>query len=249
MNTPYAKLPPADIAANVTLREAAAVTTPRAGDAPKRIADAYHEAHHVVVDACFGCRTGYVVIPIRDIHGAILVPKHWPPDRPLQDHATSWGATHQREDFGTQLEDAVGYYAGILAECVLWGDKLPILHDEAKSDHAQGLDAIEKFVRHSSNRTGTQREALTEKLVGRHHRNTLRTAKALVGLHYATIDATAAVILCHSKNGGLLWTDEHQEWLTNEIHKKNEGHSHKRRKTYIKRPPWLASAAKKRIGV
>ena len=247
MSNIYSHLTPAQIAATVTLRQAAEATTPRPQDINQRVGDAFHEGHHVVVDARHGYRTGYVVIPNRDHQGHLIRPHGWPPEWPVLDHATTRSIPNQRDDLITQLEDAVSYHIGIVAECVWQGWRIPELPDAAKSDHAKAYQCLETYVRTRHKLHGGRADLTNRKLdnlIGVQHRLALRRAQVLAGRHFSLIDSVATIILCHGCHGGLLsWTDRHHEWLMNEIHHKGRGRPHAR-ETYLEQPPWLRTAAR-----
>ena len=265
MNTPYANYTPAAIAANVSVMDAADAIARRECDRSGLACNAFHEAAHIVVDACLGYRTAAVYIPVLDPHGSVIKPGfghwQWPGfntspgwQQAGQEHASTFQALYQRDDLTTALEDATGSYAGLVAEQVLARDGRRSIPKNSHSDYSRAQANIADFEQcarslpelpHAPpidpNPSAKQQAKKNERNHLAHHRRTLGTAQTLVGRHYVTIDAVAAIILCHGNNGVMWWTPEHQKWLNLAL---QDGYRPRvRRKLLIKPPPWLTRVA------
>ena len=263
MNTLIARPPvaiqaltPAEVAMHVTLKKALAVTSCWHGDDPNRAFDAFHEACHIVSAAHYRNRTIYVYVPKHDAGGNLLTPKGGL-QQPGQTYASMFPALWQVEDVTYEIEDAVVYYAGIVAECILLGWNLPELPNGSKSDHACGVAQLESFTGRFHEITRERRHkrfgALTDLEERRHiksmmkyfHGIALNSARALVSSQYGTIDAVAAMILLHGENGGLWWSLCHQDWLAAEMRKAPLRRDSARRETWIRPPKWLGRSPSK----
>jgi len=217
---------PWDIAANVTLLEAAEITTGRAQYRAERMAAAFHEAAHIVVAAHFGIRISTFQLP-QNFH------------RMRAGVTTDYLSPHNPMDITTTLEDATIDFAGEVAEGIngtITGLQLPIFRDGI-NDTRNGLERVDRFLREAQRLThdpaawpyikqrAEARPATDFKIqTSDEHKNswvkTLQAdALAIVAQNFELVDAVAAVILAISENQShQIWPGDIAEWLHDQVH-------------------------------
>ncbi|MDO9278301.1 MAG: hypothetical protein Q7U05_07045 [Polaromonas sp.] len=215
------KKKPWDIAANVTLREAAEITTGRPQYLTERMAAAFHEAAHIVVAAHLGIRTITVQLP-QNLYRASACMN------------VDGLSPHNPMDITTELEQATIDFAGEVAEGIngtITGCPLPVFRDGI-NDTRNGLARIAKFLSEKRRLTldpaawpyieqwaeahpanGYENQSPDE-----HKKSCVQAmqndALAIVARNFELIDAVAAVILAISENRShQIWPDDIAEWL------------------------------------
>ncbi len=234
-------LPPQEIARAVSLRAAAEATTPRPIDVPQRMEDAFHEATHAVVNACYGIRPITAYLPIRNKRGKWIEPRAWVTVG--QPGITDDYASPNNPMYGvTALERGTSSIAGEFAEAILGTIPPPTLSTLRYeiNDVEDAQRCVRGFMEwRASESKGPGTKAYQARLramrgdhtpttpMSREHREVewlkvlARAAVFHTHRNFALIDSTAAImILAADETGFINWPrlwDTVDPWLAHQI--------------------------------